>query len=226
MSQGNNRDEYGRFVLGHQNIRKGTKNTKEHCRKISLGKMGHEVSKEQRERHSKLMKGRRCSPKTEFKKGIIPWNKGKTGIYTNDIIEAQKKLRSTQIFPYRDTIIEKVIQNELSIRNIKFEKHKSLKDGHGFYHQVDIFIEPNICVEIDGDYWHANPLKYNPYFKIFKNPKIIYAIDIWEKDRKTNQKLTTLGYKIIRLWESDIKKDVSNVINYLIKNLNKVERFG
>ena len=42
-------------------------------RESALGKI---ISKEQRKKQSIRQEGKHHSPKTEFKKGIIPWNKG------------------------------------------------------------------------------------------------------------------------------------------------------
>jgi hypothetical protein len=38
---------------------------------------GHDVPKEWREKYKKISKGKRYSPKTEFKKGHKTWNKGR-----------------------------------------------------------------------------------------------------------------------------------------------------
>lgn len=38
---------------------------------------GHEIPDEWREKFRVMYKGRHSSPRTEFKKGVIPWNKGK-----------------------------------------------------------------------------------------------------------------------------------------------------
>jgi len=54
------RDERGRFVKGCISIRKGK------C-----------LSEEQKKRLSEVQGGQHHSPSTEFKKGLIPWNKGK-----------------------------------------------------------------------------------------------------------------------------------------------------
>jgi G:T-mismatch repair DNA endonuclease (very short patch repair protein) len=108
------------------------------------------------------------------------------------------------------------------LHGVKFEKHKTITDGMGFYHQVDIFIEPNICVEIDGDYWHANPRIYHMDF-VIKTRKnlVVTAKDIWFRDALVNNKLKQLSYQTIRIWESDLKinprKEVFGILQLIEK---------
>lgn len=47
---------------------------------------------------SKSQKGIHLSPKSEFKKGMISWNKGKTGIYSKETIDKIKAGRAKQVF--------------------------------------------------------------------------------------------------------------------------------
>jgi len=51
---------------------------------------------------------------------------------------------------------EKLIQQELTKRKIKFKKHRYMKEIKHAY-QCDIFIEPKLVIEIDGEYWHNRP---------------------------------------------------------------------
>ena len=44
-----------------------------------------------RDKKGRFMKGFRCSFKTEFKKDSIPWNKGKTGIYSEETLKRIKE---------------------------------------------------------------------------------------------------------------------------------------
>src|SRR5574337_583262 len=81
----------------------------------------------------------------------------RTGVlHTEHTKEQMRKARSNQIFPKKDTKIEKMMQIALSLNGIKWTKQK-LFENDQFYHRVDLFIEPNICVECDGDYWHKKP---------------------------------------------------------------------
>jgi hypothetical protein len=52
---------------------------------------------------------------------------------------------------HKDTSIEIILQNILKDNGIAFIKHKSI------FGQPDIFINPNICIFCDGDYWHNFP---------------------------------------------------------------------
>jgi hypothetical protein len=52
---------------------------------------------------------------------------------------------------------------------------------------TDFFIAPNICLYVDGDYWHSLP-------------------NVVKKDNMVNENLPKMGYKIIRITESEIKK--------------------
>ena len=91
--------------------------------------------------------------------------------------------------------------------NKKFEKHRKITG------LPDIFIKPNICIFCDGDYWHANPIKYPIGIKIRFGEKVLNSEQIWEKDKKVTESLIKSGYKVFRFWEKDIKKDVGKCID-------------
>lgn len=46
---------------------------------IKLSEAGRNISDETRKKQSEAKKGKSLSPKTQFKKGFVPWNKGKKG---------------------------------------------------------------------------------------------------------------------------------------------------
>jgi len=69
---------------------------------------------------------------------------------------------------------------------------------------VDIYI-PNkkIIIETNGDYWHMNPNKYKETDYNKSTHKT--AKETWEYDNHRRKILTDAGYKVIMLWETDIK---------------------
>jgi very-short-patch-repair endonuclease len=166
--------------------------------------------------------GQRLSPSTEFKKGSIPIQKGKSyrEIYgdkkAKDILHRmhikskaiwntpEKRLyarerRQKQVFPIKDTKIEVKIQDYLKQLGIEFETHKYIPIQLGY--QTDIFIpSKNLIIECDGDYWHGNTKLFD--FRIMpQHVKEQIPLDF----ERTNQ-LEEKGFKVLRLWENEIKK--------------------
>lgn len=89
---------------------------------------------------------------------------------------------------------------------------------------MDLYIpSKNLIIEINGDYWHANPLKYKKEDIIYttENKRNITAEEIWKKDKKQEEKLLKSGYNLLVVWEKDIKenkKDLEKYITNLITN--------
>lgn len=69
------------------------------------------------------------------------------------------------------------------------------------------FPDTGILLEYQGDYWHANPLKYNSGTSLkIQNVGIVKVDAIWEKDRAKRQAAENRGYTVVYLWEMDFKK--------------------
>lgn len=145
---------------------------------------------------------------TQFQKGIIPWNKNKTNIYSEETINHIKEARLKQILPKKDTNAEIILFNMLSELNVKFIKHKAIKA----ICQADAFIEPNIVLFVDGDYWHCNP-------KFYPEPKTLAQIKNTKRDRIANDKLIKEGYIVIRFWEFDLVNNKENCKEIIKKNI-------
>ena len=62
----------------------------------------------------------------------------------------------------------------------------------------------NIIIEVNGDYWHANPAFYKKNDLIRRFDGYVKAQDIWKKDLWRNSNIESLGYKILVVWESEI----------------------
>ena len=125
--------------------------------------------------------------------------------------------RAKQILPTYDTKPEKSMQNLLSETNIKFIKQKVIEHEQTHWTHIDLFIEPNICIFVDGCYFHYC-IKCN---KKQPDKRQIQRLLI---DRKITDNLTRLGYQVIHIWSHDIlskeqqvNKNIINLIKQALK---------
>lgn len=104
----------------------------------------------------------------------------------------------------RITKPHKIILDILDTNHIEYEVEKKLLDGK---YRADILINKKI-IEINGDFFHANPDKYNPndILNIFGTK--LYAAEIWEQDRKRNEMLESNNYEVLVLWEYEINNKI------------------
>ena len=120
-------------------------------------------------------------------KGKKEWWRNYPQLKKDKWIARLKEQRKYQVLPVRDTSIEIKIKEFLDKLSIKYIQHKLIQDIDHSY-QCDFFLEDfNLVIECDGDYWHNYP----------------YYRDI---DLIRTQELKNKKYKIMRLWEKDIKK--------------------
>ncbi|MHB8483583.1 MAG: DUF559 domain-containing protein [Nitrospiria bacterium] len=115
---------------------------------------------------------------------------------------------------FSDTSIEVLLQAELKKRKIKYETQKKVTG------LPDIFINPNICVFADGNYWHANPEFYKASDMIKHAHEMWTASRKWAHDKYVTDELTKEGYVVIRFWETDIKNSVSDCVDKIVKVIN------
>jgi len=78
---------------------------------------------------------------------------------------------------------------------------------------VDIVIcGTNKVVEVYGDFWHANPIKYMEDDVLpFPHGEKKVAKDIWEKDKNRLNYIRSCGYEVLIIWENDIYKNIDTV---------------
>ena len=185
----------------------GRFHTEETKRKMSLSKTGHFVSEATRKKLSLKNKGSKLGPKTEEHKRKI--GDGNRGRLVSE--ETKAKLREialkqfeNQHGPFRDTLIERLLQAELHKRGVQFEVNKRVS-----HYLVDILI-PNekIVIECDGCYWHCCP-----ECKSRKDPVICETNRLYDERKDT--RIIQSGYDIHRFWEHEIVKSPSDCIDRL-----------
>lgn len=198
-------------MFGIESPMKGKKFSDEHRKKISIALKGKPKSVE----HIKNLKEskKNISQETRLKisnarKDKPTWNKGKKMSFESRM--KMKEKRKHRVIPLKDSKPEKMLQIALQLHGIEFEKHKPI-DG-----QPDIFVVPNICIFVDGDFFHANPDKYKADDYIIRGQK---ASDIWSYDTKINHKLNENGFYVMRIWESTILKNVNECAEKIIKSI-------
>lgn len=122
---------------------------------------------------------------------------------------SMKERRKNIIFPKRDTPIELKIQNFLSLLHIEYIAHKYISEITQSY-QCDIFVPSmKLILEADGCYWHGCKI-CNKKINERQEKQI-------EKDNLRTQELQEKGYRVIRLWEHEIKSiDLENFQRMLI----------
>jgi G:T-mismatch repair DNA endonuclease (very short patch repair protein) len=215
-----NRDKVNqRAIIRRKELEKGNlignHLSDEHKKKISLNSKGRKMSEINKNKMSKRMKDK--IPWNKNSKGLqTAWNKGKTGIYSKETIAKISAARAKQKFPYRDTKIELQTQLILEENNIIFKKHKNYKLSES-NHQADITIEPDKIIEVNGDYWHFNPKIYHAESTQKLRNKSILAKEKWAYDQNLIEEMEHLGYKVLVVWESELKHELDKTTKKILK---------
>lgn len=78
----------------------------------------------------------------------------------------------------------------------------------------------NILIEVNGDFWHANPKIYKAEDIVSLPGKPVKAENIWMKDIKKRLTAESNGYKLLTVWESELNRMSDEQIDkWLITNI-------
>lgn len=172
--------------------------------------------------------GKRYSPKTEFKKGLVPWNKGikthvnpwksrtpkplslehrvKISVANKGKVrseETRQKMRTYRLdHPnrvYRNTSIERRMEGLLVLLGVEYQKQVALHN----IACVDFYIpSKKLVIQCDGCYWHGCP-EHKPTRGFVR-----------ERDARQDKELEKMGLTVIRFWEHEI-----NALNFNIQHV-------
>lgn len=119
----------------------------------------------------------------------------------------------------KNTSIELQLGKALWKTGFRYRKHyKKLKGTPDF-----VIVKHKVAIFCDSTFWHGyrnmktkrHRFRTNKSFWVKKINRNI------ERDKEVNKELKKLGWKVIRIWDFEIEKDINNVlnkINLIIKN--------
>jgi len=111
--------------------------------------------------------------------------------------------------------LEKRIYNLLNELQIEFTTQKFFKN-----YSYDFYIDSiGLFIEVHGDFWHANPVIYKANDELSFPGGNIVAKDLWKKDKHKKMLVEKCGYKLISIWESEMKCDRNKLLYILIEKI-------
>ncbi len=125
----------------------------------------------------------------------------------DNLTKAQRR-KNMQNIRSKDTLPEKKLAKALKVKKLHFAQYvKSLPGKPDI-----IFRRKKVAVFVDSDFWHGHPKRF---IKPMTNqsywlPKIARNK---QRDKKVNRELRKNGWKVLRIWEHDIKKDTQKCLN-------------
>jgi len=187
-----------------------------YCSKECRDKVGHwsKQTEMRNETASKISESRKKYYEN-LEEPVIPWNKGKTNIYSVETIE---KIRAATIDQMKNgrikkTGIEKKIESALIDLEIPYRYSFILKNR-----QFDFKVYDDIIIECHGDFWHGNPEIYGEG----ENMKKLSETQIMK--RKDDVIKTALvqehNFILYVFWEKDIEENFEHIFE-ILKTIKK-----
>ena len=106
----------------------------------------------------------------------------------------------------KETKPEKIIRELLEKEDINFIQEKYITRKF----RCDFLLKNSKIIEVNGDYWHANPKIYN-----------LDDLNIMQKNNTSRDiekriKYKELGFQLLEIWESDIYKNIDMIKKKII----------
>lgn len=129
----------------------------------------------------------------------------------------------------KDTKPELALRKELWRRRLQYRKNYKKLPG-----KPDIvFPRVRLAVFCDGDFWHGHNWAIRGYGSLenelrrYSKPWAEKITRNVQRDKQINRELQALGWRVLRIWESDIKADVKrcgDIVEYAYWNIVRNSR--
>lgn len=135
-----------------------------------------------------------------------------------DKITPEQRHKNMQAVKNKDSEIEKILRKELWNRGLRYRKNVS----NVFGHPDIVFIGKKVAVFCDSEFWHGynweerkKDIKSHQEFWIAKIERNI------QRDMQVTKKLQEDGWRVLRFWGKDIKKNVIKCADEILKALEE-----
>lgn len=135
-----------------------------------------------------------------------------------DDLTPEQRRKNMQAIKSKDTSIELSLRKALWSKGVRYRKNYKQLIG-----KPDIVLTKyHIAIFCDSDYWHG-------FDGENRNQKIKSNRDYWipkiernmERDKEVTSKLEADGWKVIRLWEWQIKKHLDECVEIILNAISE-----
>jgi len=126
--------------------------------------------------------------------------------------EVMSLIRSTNTKP--EIAFRKLISSTLYPKGHRYRLHYKKLPG-----KPDVvFVKKKVAVFVDGSFWHGHRLKKGQtnLSRRYWLPKIKRNM---ERDKSVNRRLRKMGWKVVRVWEHDIRKRPERTLDAVVRAL-------
>ena len=136
--------------------------------------------------------------------------------FWNSLTDEEKsaliRKRTSRLIKSFKSRLESRIQKILTRLGLSFTWQKWVDKRSYDFH----ILGTTLLIEVQGDYWHANPSKYKADDKLNFGTGIVRADSVWAKDENKLRAAEKYGYSVMYLWEKDMSelddKELANKI--------------
>lgn len=128
----------------------------------------------------------------------------------NDIIQKRCK----EIICYYNSSLETRVAKILDLMQISYKRQYWIK-RKSYDFKID---KTNIIIEVQGDFWHANPSIYQEEDELNFPNGVCKVSDLWYDDKKKKELAEEYGYSVIYFWELEINELDDNQLLTLMEN--------
>ena len=123
----------------------------------------------------------------------------------------------------KDTEPELMLRKALWHRGLRYRKNYRKLPG-----RPDIvFMRAKLVVFCDGDFWHGHNWAIRGLSSL--EEELEQYSDFWkakilgnlEHDKKVNFQLAEMGWRVLRVWESDIRKDLNTCVELVVSEYQR-----
>lgn len=130
-----------------------------------------------------------------------------------DPLTPEQRRRAMTSVKLKNGRLEVAVCSALKQRGFRFKKHvKSLPGSPDV-----VFPSARLVVFIDGDFWHGYRLpSWEHKLSAFWRKKLY---DNRRRDERNFRRLRAMGWRVVRLWQHQIERDLDSTIEKIIAEL-------